>query len=113
MEQLLLRVLLRLIGDTQVLPRAFLESLGTCRLAGALDVQHSPTGKRRCLGAFLYAGGFLLLVKPQRNRVYEPKHWFALSGATITDDPEDGERQICCGLGAETNIEIRRMCDAY
>lgn len=83
----------------------FVSSLGPCLLSGSLDVMHyshplsartlgSKTKskiKAKYLGAFLYAGGYLILVKASKGRRYEPKHWFSLSGWAMMDvDDEDG-----------------------
>lgn len=76
----------------------FLSSLGACLLSGALDVvYHHPiktaaTGsiKARYLGAFLYVGGYLLLVKVHKGPHYEPKHWFYLTDFTIHDEAAEG-----------------------
>lgn len=79
---------------------SFLSSLGTCLLAGSLDVvHHSPLQpmtafaniKAKYLGAFLYLGGYLILVKVCKGKVYEPKHWFSLADFEIVDlDERDG-----------------------
>lgn len=97
-------------GQTQIpqQPRlitpTFLSSLGPCFLSGSLDVIHytHPLSARtmgtkmktkikaKYLGAFLYAGGYLILVKVSKGRRYEPKHWFSLSGWGMVDvDDED------------------------
>lgn len=69
-----------------------LSSFGDCLLAGSLDVLYyhevlapleTPV-KVKYLGAFLY-GGWMLLVKVHKNRVYEPKHWFPLSSVSLTE----------------------------
>ncbi|KAI0082532.1 hypothetical protein K474DRAFT_531846 [Panus rudis PR-1116 ss-1] len=69
----------------------FLSSLGTCLLAGALDIVHHPTSHRaKYLGAFLYVGGYMVLVKITKGgKVYEPKFWFALAGFNLIDEDED------------------------
>ncbi|KAJ3545389.1 hypothetical protein NMY22_g2471 [Coprinellus aureogranulatus] len=79
----------------------FLTSLGTCTLAGALDVIHhhpqapvdaTSSVKAKYYGAFLYMGGYLILVKVQKGRRYEPRHWFDLSHFAISDfDEGEGE----------------------
>lgn len=81
----------------QTLTTTFLSSLGTCLLAGSLDVMHShmsqPTGgssiQAKYLGAFLYPGGYLILVKVSKNKVYEPRHWFPLGDFDISEREED------------------------
>jgi hypothetical protein len=76
----------------------FLSELGACLLAGSMDVIHhhadkipgsSGTVKAKYLGAFLYMGGYLVLVKAGKGKVYEPKHWFSLVGFEIDDVPEE------------------------
>ncbi|KAJ2931646.1 hypothetical protein H1R20_g5364, partial [Candolleomyces eurysporus] len=99
----------------------FLSSLGTCLLAGSLDVIHhhplqpldiSANFKAKYFGAFLYAGGYLILVRIVKGRKYEPKHWFNLSDFTISD-VEDEEallpysiRVSCC----EQQFELAASC---
>ncbi|KAK1229535.1 hypothetical protein PQX77_007423 [Marasmius sp. AFHP31] len=81
----------------QVLTSSFLSSLGTCLFAGSLDVIHNRSTKHstnmtsinvKYLGAFLYAGGYLILVKVLKGKIYEPRHWFRLSEFQITDPDE-------------------------
>lgn len=68
----------------------FVSSLGPCLLAGALDVVQHPVQRAKYLGAFLYAGGYCILAKiPKGGRVYEPRHWFALSEVEVVDIEED------------------------
>ena len=43
----------------------------------------SGTVKAKYLGAFLYMGGYLVLVKVCKSKVYEPRHWFSLTGFEI------------------------------
>jgi hypothetical protein len=70
--------------------------LGDCLLAGSLDVVYhhevlaplEPPIKVKYLGAFLY-GGWVLLVKVLKNKIYEPRHWFPLSSVYLTDIPEE------------------------
>lgn len=83
----------------QSLTPSFFTSLGICLLAGSLDVMHyqSSNGSAaninaKYLGAFLYLGGYLILVKVTRGKVYEPRHWFPLSDFDIFDlEEDDGE----------------------
>lgn len=82
----------------------FLQSLGACLVAGALDVvYHNSNGAVRAkyLAAFLYVGGYLILAKvPKGGKVYEAKHWFPLAGFQILDETEDdGEllSRLCLG----------------
>jgi hypothetical protein len=81
----------------QILTPSFLSSLGTCLLAGSLDVMHYQSSKpssngpiinAKYLGAFLYLGGYLILVKV-KGKVYEPKHWFSLADFTVVDLEEE------------------------
>lgn len=82
-------------GRAQDLTPEFVASLGAVRLAGALDVVHHPsavhmvsTGSMRAkyFGAFLYSGGYLILVKiPKSGKVYEPRYWFSLGGFDLFD----------------------------
>jgi len=75
----------------------FLSSLGSCHLAGSLDVIHyhglnassNGTVRAKYLGAFLYPGGYLVLAKVHKIRTYEPKHWFSLAGFDLVDSTED------------------------
>ncbi|TFK75756.1 hypothetical protein BDN72DRAFT_831194 [Pluteus cervinus] len=88
-------------ASIDVLTPSFLISLGTCLLAGSLDVMHCHTFnsafdveigtsvRSKYLGAFLYAGGYLIIVKVAKARIYEPKHWFSLVGFDVTDVEED------------------------
>ncbi|EIN10896.1 hypothetical protein PUNSTDRAFT_142793 [Punctularia strigosozonata HHB-11173 SS5] len=84
---------------THGLSADFMDSLGPCMLAGSLDVmqEHKEVSSGvldvKYLGAFLYAGGYLLMVKAiegkGKSRVYEPRHWFSLVGSDLVDVPED------------------------
>jgi hypothetical protein len=83
----------------QTLTTSFLSSLGTCLLAGSLDVMHFHTSRlpggssiqAKYLGAFLYPGGYLILVKisSSKGKVYEPRHWFSLGAFDISECEED------------------------
>jgi len=80
----------------QTLTLSFLTSLGTCVLAGSLDVIHYHAAKptsvnvsAKYLGAFLYLGGYLILVKVLKGKVYEPKHWFSLADFDVCGLDED------------------------
>jgi hypothetical protein len=83
-----------LIYIVQALPQ--LSQFGDCLLAGSLDVvYHHETlapleipVKVKYLGAFLY-GGWLLLVKVLKNKIYEPRHWYPLSSVYLTDIAEE------------------------
>ncbi|KAJ7276558.1 hypothetical protein B0H12DRAFT_1085927 [Mycena haematopus] len=72
----------------------FMSSLGTCLLAGSLDVMHYQSSNpsshgtninAKYLGAFLYLGGYLILVKVTKGKVYEPRHWFPLADFSVVD----------------------------
>ena len=81
----------------QPLTTTFLSSLGTCLLAGSLDVMHchmsQPRGgssiQAKYLGAFLYSGGYLILVKVSKGKVYVPRHWFSLGDFDISEHEGD------------------------
>lgn len=80
----------------QALTPSFLSSLGTCLLAGSLDVIHYHAAKpsssnitAKYLGAFLYLGGYLILAKVSKGKIYEPKHWFSFADFDICDVEED------------------------
>jgi hypothetical protein len=80
----------------QSLTPTFLASVGACLLAGSLDVVHYPassaTVKVKYLGAFLYMGGYFVLVKVCKGKIYEPIHWFSLVGFEVVDvEEKDGE----------------------
>lgn len=76
---------------------AFLSSSPPCYLAGSLDVIHYHgtnmarlgTVRAKYLGAFLFPGGFLVLVKVAKSKVYEPKHWFNLRVFELVDSNLD------------------------
>ena len=83
----------------QILNQDFLLSLGTCVFSGSLDVMHyhptRPLGqtsniKAKYLGAFLYSGGYLILVKVCKGRKYVPRHWFSLIDFEVSDVEDDG-----------------------
>lgn len=71
----------------------FLSSLAPCYLSGSLDVIHYRgtnmarlgTVRAKYLGAFLFPGAFLVLVKVAKSKAYEPKHWFNLRGFELVD----------------------------
>jgi hypothetical protein len=77
------------------LPSSFLQSLGTCRLIGSLDVLHHhptlaplvPPVKVRYMAAFLYRG-YLILAKVKKGRVYEAKHFLPLEVFELIDITE-------------------------
>jgi hypothetical protein len=84
---------------SQALTPEFLASLGDCLLSGSLDVIHYssyfPLGqnssiKVKYLGAFLYPGGYLVLVKVSKGKKYEPRHWFSLAEFEVLDVDDDG-----------------------
>lgn len=73
------------------LTHEFMSSLGVCLLAGGLDVvHHTSCVPAKYLGAFMYVGGYMVLVKVGKNgRVYEPKYWFSLDAFELIDAEED------------------------
>ncbi|KAF7292322.1 DH domain-containing protein [Mycena chlorophos] len=88
----------------QILTPSFLSSLGICLLAGTLDVMHYRSSKRagtganvnaKYLGAFLYLGGYMILVKVSKNKVYEPRHWFPLVDFDVVEQEEE-ETSLPC-----------------
>lgn len=85
-------------GYSHPLSDMFLSSLGNCLLAGSLIiVHHSPlrdftSAKPRNLGAFLYPGGYLILAKVLKGKIYEPKHWFCLADFDVQDMSMDGSK---------------------
>ncbi|KAL0573971.1 hypothetical protein V5O48_007986 [Marasmius crinis-equi] len=107
----------------QVLTSSFLSSLGTCLFAGTLDVIHNRSTKHsanmssinvKYLGAFLYAGGYLILVKVHKGKVYDPRHWFRLSEFQITD-PDEMEAWLPCSFRLACNgyeFELAAACHA-
>ena len=73
----------------------FLSSLGACLLGGALDIVQHPSSRARYLGAFLYVGGYMVMVKITKGgKVYEPKYWFSLAGFDLIDDETDDSECI-------------------
>lgn len=81
--------------SVQTLTPEFLTSLGNCLLSGSLDSMYyhpsRPLGqmstiKAKYYGAFLYPGGYLILVKVSKGRKYEAKHWFSLADFEIDDE---------------------------
>ncbi|KAK7060485.1 hypothetical protein VNI00_001250 [Paramarasmius palmivorus] len=89
----------------QVLTSSFLSSLGDCLFAGSLDVCHNDSTKHtahtnfnvKYLGAFLYKGGYLILVKVHKGKVYEPRHWFRLADFQVSDT-EESEAWLPCSF---------------
>ncbi|EIW82336.1 hypothetical protein CONPUDRAFT_164954 [Coniophora puteana RWD-64-598 SS2] len=74
----------------------FLTSLGSYHLAGPLDVVHhnqhtmtSNTIRAKYMGAFLYRGGYLVLVKVLKPKAYEPRHWLSLVDFEMSDSATD------------------------
>lgn len=92
-----LSALFALLNLAQIVTTDFVKSLGDCLLAGSLDVVHhhhilhpvSTPVRVRYLGAFLYLGGYLLLVKVDKAKVYRIKHWFSLASFELVDIPQD------------------------
>ncbi|KAG6336527.1 hypothetical protein ID866_2549 [Astraeus odoratus] len=81
----------------QPLTPVFLSSLGFCHTAGSLDVIYycgcglgrSNTVKAKYLGAFLFPGGFFVLAKVAKSKLYEPRYWFSLRGFEVADSNTD------------------------
>ncbi|KAH7091727.1 hypothetical protein BKA62DRAFT_86754 [Auriculariales sp. MPI-PUGE-AT-0066] len=63
---------------------------GPSRAAG----RRKSDGKRRPLGVFVYDGGYIVMVKVLRNKVYEPRHWFALTPLCVVAKVEPEEPSI-------------------
>lgn len=80
----------------------FMQSLGVCVLAGALDVvyyQGNGSARAKYLATFLYGGGYVVLAKvPKGGKAYDPKHWFSLGGFEIVVDQEDDEGEWYLGV---------------
>ncbi|KAK0242610.1 hypothetical protein EDD85DRAFT_925870 [Armillaria nabsnona] len=111
-------------ATSQSLTPAFLSSLGVCLLAGSLDVMHSRSYtsitniNAKYLGAFLYLGGYLILVKVVKGKVYEPKHWFRLTDFDVEDVAEDALlpcsfRLSCKGHRFELAAACQKEKDAW
>ncbi|KAK0230944.1 hypothetical protein IW262DRAFT_1445230 [Armillaria fumosa] len=111
-------------ATSQFLTPAFLSSLGVCLLAGSLDVMHSRSYtsiiniNAKYLGAFLYLGGYLILVKVVKGKVYEPKHWFRLTDFNVEDVVEDALlpcsfRLSCKGHRFELAAACQKEKDAW
>ncbi|KAJ7068444.1 hypothetical protein C8F01DRAFT_977995, partial [Mycena amicta] len=112
----------------QILTPSFLSSLGICLLAGTLDVMHYQSSKpagsginvnAKYLGAFLYLGGYLILVKVSKNKVYEPRHWFPLADIDIVEQEEEDTSfpctfsLICNGHQFDLTAACQREKDAW
>ncbi|KAF9268139.1 Dbl homology domain-containing protein [Marasmius fiardii PR-910] len=107
----------------QALTSSFLSSLGTCLFAGSLDVIHNRSTKyspnmtsinAKYLGAFLYAGGYLILVKVLKGKIYEPRHWFKLTEFQISD-PGETEAWLPCSFRLcrqDSDFELAAPCQA-
>ncbi|KAK0550012.1 hypothetical protein OC846_003846 [Tilletia horrida] len=75
---------------------SFLHSLGHCLLSGTLDVLYyqrhgfplSSPLRLKYHGCVLYHG-FMLIVKVRKSATYEPRFWFPLWLARLSDVPED------------------------
>ncbi|GLB33963.1 putative rhoGEF domain containing protein [Lyophyllum shimeji] len=103
----------------QSLTHPFLSSLGTCLLAGSLDVIHDhaskPSGTNvtaKYLGAFLYLGGYLILVKVSKGKVYVPKQWFALADFEVLD-VDEADAMLPCSIrlsSQEHRFELAAAC---
>ncbi|KAF8592180.1 hypothetical protein K439DRAFT_392266 [Ramaria rubella] len=90
------KIILERLEPHVVVSQEFLRSLGDCLLTGSLDVVYhhhvldpvTTPVRVRYLGAFLYLGGYLLLVKVEKFK-YRIKHWFCLTSFDLVDIPED------------------------
>ncbi|KAF8076556.1 hypothetical protein FPV67DRAFT_1407681 [Lyophyllum atratum] len=108
-----------LYSSFQILTQPFLSSLGTCLLAGSLDVVHNHTSKpsgsnitAKYLGAFLYLGGYLILVKVSKGKTYEPKYWFSLADFDILD-VDEVDAMLPCSIhlsSKEHRFELAAAC---
>ncbi|KAF8812238.1 Dbl homology domain-containing protein [Phlegmacium glaucopus] len=105
----------------QMLTQDFLSSLGVCLLSGSLDVMHyhptRPLGqtsniKAKYMGAFLYSGGYLILVKVCKGRKYVPRHWFSLIDFEVSDVDDDGAMLPCSFRlsSGEQHFELAAAC---
>ncbi|KAG5221571.1 Dbl domain-containing protein [Salix suchowensis] len=70
-----------------------------CDMWPVLSTRHAIArirGKLRTkyLGAMLYLGGYFLLVKVGKNKIYDPKHWMSLAEFDIIDVREDEGHQF-------------------
>ncbi|KII94879.1 hypothetical protein PLICRDRAFT_47885 [Plicaturopsis crispa FD-325 SS-3] len=100
----------------------FLSSLGACLLSGSLDVINhrtfkgsgNTTVKAKYLGVFLYMGGYLVMAKVCKGKVYEPRYWFSLVGFDVVDVDEDDAllpcsfRLVCTGQYFELAAACQR-----
>lgn len=102
----------------KILTPSFMSSLGTCLLAGSLDVMHYQSSKpsssgtninAKYLGAFLYLGGYLILVKV-KGKVYEPRHWFSLADFDIVDLEEEDSMSADAPFRNLGLIYSQRLC---
>ncbi|KAF9055501.1 Dbl homology domain-containing protein [Hymenopellis radicata] len=104
----------------QFLTPSFLSSLGVCLLAGSLDVMHHHWARpysnaaninAKYLGAFLYLGGYIILVKVTKGKTYEPKHWFRLSEFELSDSGEDALLPCSFNLSSKGHhFELAAAC---
>ncbi|KAJ3506743.1 hypothetical protein NLJ89_g6701 [Agrocybe chaxingu] len=107
--------------SVQSLTPEFLSSLGNCVLSGSLDVMHyhpnqpleqTTSIKAKYLGAFLYSGGYLILVKVSKGKKYEPRHWFSLADFEVSDVEDDGAMLPCSFRlsSGEQHFELAAAC---
>ncbi|KAI8388809.1 uncharacterized protein BYT42DRAFT_561317 [Radiomyces spectabilis] len=90
------RFIQRLDGDWR-LNKHHVSQLGNILLAGALEVTYTALGqsvaKPRYLGCFVFPT-YVILVRPKKVTIYEPKHWFPLRQAELEDIPtSEGQRE--------------------
>ncbi|ORZ00570.1 hypothetical protein BCR43DRAFT_146463 [Syncephalastrum racemosum] len=85
------RFVQRLDGDWRI-KRDLVANLGDLVIGGALDVTYTYLGqnmtKPRYLGCFVFPS-YMILVRPKKVTVYEPKHWFPLRQAELHEDCDD------------------------
>ncbi|CAA7260054.1 unnamed protein product [Cyclocybe aegerita] len=107
--------------SAQLLTPEFLSSLGNCVLSGSLDVMHyhpnqplaqTTSIKAKYLGAFLYSGGYLILVKVSKGKKYEPRHWFSLADFEVSDVEGDSAMLPCSFRlsSGEQHFELAAAC---
>ncbi|KAI7868226.1 hypothetical protein BDF14DRAFT_1794204 [Spinellus fusiger] len=76
--------------------KQFLSKLGSLTMAGALEVSYIKDGqtfsKSKYLGCFLFPS-YLILVRPKKSTVYEPKHWFSLRQGILEDNADSDKQQ--------------------
>ncbi|KAK2466063.1 hypothetical protein APHAL10511_001705 [Amanita phalloides] len=105
-------------GVSHPLSSVFLSSLGNCLLASSLVVIHRHSmydfsnTKPKHVGAFLYHGGYLILVKVLKGKVYEPRHWLRLANFDVQDTMVDAASlsSTFCLLSDDHSLELVVTC---